>query len=93
MKYSLRLLRNKNLFRRHKYRSPNCIEYQMFLDPQLHPLGFLGITKLSNPSQENGMPKKRLDAALRDILDHLSFSLIYRNRDFGFFDQLKVLHF
>ena len=39
-----------------------CIKHQIFFDTQLQPLGFLGITTLS--TQENNMPKKRLDSAL-----------------------------
>ena len=47
---------------------PECIEHQIFLEPQLQPLGVSGITKLSNPYlQGNGVPKKRLDAALAEL--------------------------
>ena len=60
MKYSLGILKNKNLFMRHKYPFPKT-----FLDTQLQPSGFSGITKLSKPwLQKDGMSKKRLDVAL-----------------------------
>ena len=43
MKYSLRILKNKNLFKRHKYPSPEAfnIKYNNW--------EFLSITELSNP--------------------------------------------
>ena len=44
MKYSLGILKNKNLFMRHKYPSPKT-----FLDTQLQPSGFSDITKPSKP--------------------------------------------
>ena len=59
MKYSLQILKNNNLFKRLKYSLPNALNikyfwtlsynYWEFLDTQLQLLGFLGITKLSNP--------------------------------------------
>ena len=50
MKYSLRIHKNKNLFKRlNQISFPKCIEHQIFLDTQLNYWGFLGITKLSNP--------------------------------------------
>ena len=36
MKYSLQILKNRNLFKRHKYPSPNAWNIKMFLDPQLY---------------------------------------------------------
>ena len=65
MKYSLQILKNKNLFKRYKYPSPYSLNIKYFWTLMYNHGGFLGITKLPNPSlQENGMPKKRLDAAL-----------------------------
>ena len=40
MKYSLQILKNKNLFKRHKYSLPNALNINW---------GVWGITKLSNP--------------------------------------------
>ena len=38
MKYSLRILKNKNIFKKHNYPPPNAlIEHQIFLDHQLKP--------------------------------------------------------
>ena len=49
MKYSLQILKNRNLFKRHKYPSPNAWNIKMFLDHQLYKhLRVLGTTKLSN---------------------------------------------
>ena len=42
MKYSLQILKNKNFFRETQISFPKCIEYQIFLDPQLQPLGGFG---------------------------------------------------
>ena len=66
MKYSLRILKNKNLFNRRKYPSQNALNIKYFWPLSYNHWGFLGgITELSNPQlQENCMPKKRLDAAL-----------------------------
>ena len=49
MKYSLQIPKNRNLFKRHKYPSPNAWNIKISLDPQPLPLGVLGIFKLSNP--------------------------------------------
>ena len=56
MKYSLRILKNKNLFKRHKHPSPNALNIKYFWTFSYKHWGFLIITKLSNPLQENGMP-------------------------------------
>ena len=64
MKYSLQILKNKNLFKRHKYPSPNALSIKYF-STFSYNRGFFSITKLSNPElQEKGIPKKRLDVAL-----------------------------
>ena len=42
MKYSLQILKNKNLFKRQKISFPKCIEHQIFLDTQLQTLGAFG---------------------------------------------------
>ena len=43
MKYSLRILKNKNIFKKHNYSPPNAfIEHQIFLDHQLKPFFFVG---------------------------------------------------
>ena len=66
MKYSPRRLKDKNLFNRHKYPSSYALNFKYFWTLTCDHWGFLSITKLSNPYfQENGMSKKRLDAALR----------------------------
>ena len=39
--HSLQILKNRNLFNRHKYPSPNALNIK-FLNPQLQPLGGLG---------------------------------------------------
>ena len=61
MKYSLRILKNKNIFKKHNYPLPNAfVEHQIFLDHQLKPFFFCGgggggggdglcITNLSSP--------------------------------------------
>ena len=43
MKYCLRIFKNKNLFKRRKS-FPKCIEHQIFLDPQLQPLGLIWVS-------------------------------------------------
>ena len=43
MKYSLRILKNKNIFKKHNYPLPNAfVEHQIFLDHQLKPFFFCG---------------------------------------------------
>ena len=65
MKYSLRILKNKNLFKRHKYPSPNASNIKYFWTLSYNHWRFFGITKLSNSLlQEKGMSLKRLYAAL-----------------------------
>ena len=54
MKYSLQILKNKNLFKRLKYPSPNALNIKYFSTLSYNYWEFL----------ENGMPKKRLDTAL-----------------------------
>ena len=49
MKYSLQILKNKNLFKRHKYPSPNALNIKYFWTLSYNNWGFLSITKLSNP--------------------------------------------
>ena len=65
MKHSLQILKSKNIFNRHKYPFPNALNIKYFWTHSCNHWGFWGITKLSNPElQENGMPKKCLDAVL-----------------------------
>ena len=65
MKYSLQILKNKNLFKRHKYPFTNALNIKYFGNLSYNHCGALDITKLSNPSlQEDSMPKKLLDVAL-----------------------------
>ena len=47
MKYSLRILKNKTLFKRHKYPFPNALNVKYFWTISYNQWGFLGITKLS----------------------------------------------
>ena len=76
MKYSLRIIKNKNLFKRHKYPSLNALSIKYFQTLSYNHWGFFGITKLSNPHfQEKVCPKKRMDAAL-------VFKLIYNGNVF-----------
>ena len=49
MKYSLQILKNKNLFKRHKYPSPTALNIQYFWTFSYNYWGFLGIIKLYNP--------------------------------------------
>ena len=57
MKYSLQILKNENLFKRHTYPSQNALNIKQFQKLSYDHWGFSGITKLSNPYlQENGMP-------------------------------------
>ena len=64
MKYSLRILKNKNIFKT-QISLPKSNEHQIIWKLSYNHWGFLGIAKLSNPKlQENLMSKKRLDAAL-----------------------------
>ena len=49
MKYSLRILKNKNLFKRLKYPSPDAMNFKYFRKVSCNYWGFLGITKLCNP--------------------------------------------
>ena len=68
MKYSLRILKNKNIFKRHEYPSPNALNIKYIWTLSYNHWGFLSITKLYNPSlQENGMPKKRQGTALPEL--------------------------
>ena len=65
MKCSLRILKNKNLLKKHKYLFPNALNMKYFWTLSYNHWGFFDITKLSNPQlQEKVMPKKRLDVAL-----------------------------
>ena len=65
MKYSFGILKNKNLFKRHKYPSSNALIIRYFWTLSYNHWGFLSIFKLSNPYfQKKGMPRKHLDAAL-----------------------------
>ena len=65
MKYNPQILKNKKLFKRLKYPSTNALNIKYFWTLSYNKWGVWGITKLSNPElQQNGMPKKRLDAAL-----------------------------
>ena len=49
IKYSLWKFKNKNIFKRHKYPSPNASSIKYFWTLTYNHWGFLGITKLSNP--------------------------------------------
>ena len=49
MKYNLQILKNNKIFEETQISFPKWIEHQIFLDPQLQPLGCLDITKLSDP--------------------------------------------
>ena len=65
MRYSLRILENKNLFKRHNYPSPNTLNIKYFWTISYNHWGVLSITYLSNPEdRESCMPKKHQDAAL-----------------------------
>ena len=60
-------LKNKRFFKRLKYPSPNALNTRYFWTLSYNYWGFGGITKISNPElKENGMPKKRMDAALQE---------------------------
>ena len=48
MKYKLQKIRNKTFFQETQISFHECIEHQRFLNTQLQPLSFFGITKLSN---------------------------------------------
>ena len=66
MKYSLRKLKNKNLFKRHKYPSPDALNIKYFGTLSYNHWVFL--VSLNSPIlkfKKNGMPKKRLDVTLR----------------------------
>ena len=65
MKYSLRILKNKNLFKRLKYPSSNVLSIKHFWHSATITEGFR--VSLNYPIlnfKKNGMSKKRLDAAL-----------------------------
>ena len=65
MKHSLQILKNKNIFNRHKYPFPNALNIKYFWTLSYNHWGIWGITKLFNPYlKENSTPKKPLDAAL-----------------------------
>ena len=49
MKYNLQILKNKTLFKRHKYSSPNALNIKSFWTINCNHWGVFGITKLSNP--------------------------------------------
>ena len=49
MKYSLQILKNKNLFKRHKYPSPNALNIKYFWTLSDNHWVCWGITKLSDP--------------------------------------------
>ena len=75
IKYSLWILKNKNLFNRHKYPPTNALNMKYFWTLSYKHWWFLSISKLSNPQlQENGMPKKCLDVAL--ICKNVYFGII-----------------
>ena len=65
MKYSLRTLENKNLFKRHKYPSPDALNIKYFWTLSYKHWGFL--VSLNYPIlnfKKKVCPQKRLDAAL-----------------------------
>ena len=77
MKYSLQILKNKNLFKRLKYPFPNALDIKYFWTLSGNHWGFFGITKLSNLQlQEKGMYKKHLDVAL--VHETLTSAVILR---------------
>ena len=47
--YSLRILKSKNLFKRHEYPSPNALNIKYFWTFNYNHWGFFGITILTNP--------------------------------------------
>ena len=49
MKHSLQTLKNRNLFNRHKYPSPNALDMKCFWALGYNHRGIWGMTKLSNP--------------------------------------------
>ena len=49
MKYSLQILKNKNIFKRHKYPFPNVWDIKYFWTLSYNHWGSWGITELSNP--------------------------------------------
>ena len=49
MKYSLQILKNKNLFKRLKYSLPNALNIKYFWTLNYNYWEFLGIIKLLNP--------------------------------------------
>ena len=48
MKYSVWILKNKNIFKRHKHPSPNALNTKYFWILSYNYCRFLGITKISN---------------------------------------------
>ena len=70
MKYSLQILKNKSFSGDTNILPPNALNIKYFWTLYYKHWEFWGITKLSNPKlQENGMPKKHLDAALNTAID------------------------
>ena len=62
------LVKPKTKFKRLEYPSPNALKIKQFWTLHYNYLEVLGITKLSNLQlQENGIPRKRLDAALPEV--------------------------
>ena len=93
MKCRLRILKKQKSFQETQISFPKCIEHHVFLDPQLQPLGGFWVS-LNYPIldfQENGIPKKRLDAALESLLKMMKNAFYFILKAFFVLKIFKIL--